>query len=312
MLEPRRLLTFREVALQRSFSRAADELNLSQPAVSQQVAALERQLGTPLLERRPRSLALTRAGQLALEHAEAVASHLQRADAQLADLVREERRQLRLGAFPSALATIVPATIERLVEMEPELEADVREGRIEQLVSAVRDGGLHLALLFQDITLPRREDDGTERVDLLEEPFVALLPPRHRLAARKRIRLAELADDVWSMPSRSGILQRACEAAGFEPRVSYLATDPLANAALVAAGLCVTITPRLLAGELPRVAVTEIRDAPRRQVFALLPAAGATPLARAFVDALAASPPSSVDPLAASPPSSVDPLAAGG
>jgi DNA-binding transcriptional LysR family regulator len=288
MVEPRRLLTFREVALQRSFSRAAETLSLSQPAVSQQVAALERQLGTSLLERRPRGLELTHAGRLALEHADAVASHLRRADAQLAELVRSERRELRLGAFPSALATVVPATVERLVAAEPALEAEVREGRTEQLVGWVRDGELHVALLFEDAALPRREDEGTERVDLFDEPFVALLPPGHRLAGRDRIRLAELAGEVWTMPSRTGILHRACAAAGFEPRVPFLTTDPLATAGLVTSGLCVSMTPRLLAGELARVAVAELRDPPRRHVFALLPAAGATPLARAFVDVLAA------------------------
>jgi DNA-binding transcriptional LysR family regulator len=288
MLDPRRLLTFREVARQRSFSRAADSLNLSQPAVSQQIAALERQLGTPLLERRPGGLELTAAGRLALAHAESVAGHLSRADAQLAELVRSERRQLRVGAFPSALATVVPAAIARLVEAEPELEADAREGRTEQLADAVRDGELHAAVLFQDAAQPRREEEGTLRVDLFEEPFVAMLPPRHRLADRKRIRLAELADDVWMMPSRSGILQRACTQAGFEPRVAYITTDPLANAALVGAGLCVSLMPRLLTGELARIAVADVQEGPRREVFALLPAAGATPLARAFVDALAA------------------------
>jgi DNA-binding transcriptional LysR family regulator len=288
MLDPRRLLTFREVALQRSFSRAAESLSLSQPAVSQQIAALERQLGTPLLERRPGGLELTAAGRLALDHAESVAAHLARADTQLAELVSAERRRLRVGAFPSALATVVPAAIARLVEAEPELEADVREGRNAQLAAAVRDGELHVAVLFQDAAQPRREDEGTRRVDLFKEPFVAMLPPNHRLAGRKRIRVAELADDAWMMPSRSGILQRACEQAGFEPRVAYLTTDPLANAALVGAGLCVSLTPRLLAGKVPGFAVADVQDGPCRDVFALLPGSGATPLARAFVGALAA------------------------
>jgi DNA-binding transcriptional LysR family regulator len=287
MLDPRRLLTFREVALQRSFSRAAEALSLSQPAVSQQVAALERQLGTPLLDRRPGGLVLTAAGRLLLEHAEAVAAHLSRADAQLAELVGAERRTLRVGAFPSALATVVPAALAQLVAAEPELEADVREGRTDQLAEWVRDGELHVAVLFQDAGLPRREEEGARRVDLFEEPFVAMLPPDHRLAGRRRIRLADLAGDVWMMPSRSGVLQRACEAAGFAPRVAYLTTDPLANAALVSAGLCVSLMPRLLSGRLTGIAVAEVHDAPRRQVFALLPAAGATPLARAFTDAVA-------------------------
>src|SRR5918992_5259373 len=98
MLDPRRLLTFRAVALQRSFSRAAEALSLSQPAVSQQVAALERQLGTPLLDRRPGGLVLTAAGRLLLEHAEAVAGHPRRAGAPAVGLGGAQRRAPRGGA----------------------------------------------------------------------------------------------------------------------------------------------------------------------------------------------------------------------
>src|SRR6478672_9633372 len=107
MLDPRRLLTFRAVAHAGSFSSAARELALTQPAVSQQVAALERELGERLLVRGPGGPALTPAGELALEHAVALA------DRQLAEL-GDESRPLRLGAFPSALATVVPAAIASL------------------------------------------------------------------------------------------------------------------------------------------------------------------------------------------------------
>jgi DNA-binding transcriptional LysR family regulator len=114
MLEPRRLLTFRAVARAGSFSAAARELALTQPAVSQQVAALERELGARLLRRGPGGLSLTEAGALALEHAEALAERLALADAQLGEL-RDAGGPLRVGAFPSALATLVPAAIARVV-----------------------------------------------------------------------------------------------------------------------------------------------------------------------------------------------------
>src|SRR4029453_900112 len=108
MLEPRRLLTFREVARQGSFSRAGEALALTQPAVSQQVAALERQLGLRLLERGAGGPAPPEAGALLLAHAAAVADRLAQADAQVAELAADERETLRIGAFPSALATVVP------------------------------------------------------------------------------------------------------------------------------------------------------------------------------------------------------------
>src|ERR687889_2695037 len=102
MVDPRRVLTFREVARLGSFSGAARALSLTQPAVSQQVAALERQAGVRLLERGPGGLSLTPAGALLLEHADVVADRLQLASGQLEELVAEHGRMLRVAAFPSA------------------------------------------------------------------------------------------------------------------------------------------------------------------------------------------------------------------
>ena len=114
MLDPRRLLTFREVARQGSFSRAAEALALSQPAVSQQVGALERELGTALLVRGRAGTLPTPAGELLLAHADALAGRLELADEQMGALVDTERRSLRVGAFPSALATILPGALAAL------------------------------------------------------------------------------------------------------------------------------------------------------------------------------------------------------
>src|SRR3954447_26661281 len=111
MIDPRRVLTFREVARLGSFSRAAEALSLTQPAVSQQVAALERQAGARLLERAPGGLSLTPAGELPLGHADVVADRLDLAAGQLAELVADAARELRIGAFPSALATRVPRAL---------------------------------------------------------------------------------------------------------------------------------------------------------------------------------------------------------
>src|SRR3954453_18957761 len=106
MLDPRRLLTFREVARQGSFSRAAEVLALTQPAVSQQVGALEKELGATLLTRGRGGTTVTPAGELLLAPAEAVAARLELADVQMEEMAAEARTSLRLGAFPSALATI--------------------------------------------------------------------------------------------------------------------------------------------------------------------------------------------------------------
>lgn len=287
-IDPRRLLTFREVARQRSFSRAAETLSLTQSAVSQQVAALERQLGTRLLDRGPGGLRLTSPGEQLLEHAGAIAERLTLADSQIAEEVAAERRELRIGAFPSVLATIVPAAVSALLATVPDLRVSVTEGRTDELASGVRDGSLHLAVAFQDAHAARHEHPGTRRHDLFAEPMVAVLPPQHRLRGRDPIALSDLAHDLWAAPSRDGLIARACARAGFTPRIAYLSSDPLSIRAIIIAGLAVTLTPRLLATHLHGVHITTVHDQPaQRDVYALLPDAGARPTDEQLVTALA-------------------------
>jgi DNA-binding transcriptional LysR family regulator len=288
MLDPRRLLTFGEVARRRSFSRAAEALALTQPAVSQQVAALERQLGVRLLDRGPGGPRPTEAGELLLAHADAVAGRLAQADAQIAELVAAERDTLRLGAFPSAMATIVPAAVARLSRERPGIQVDVAEVSAADAGTAVADGRLHVAVCFQDMAVPRRETDGTERRDVGEEAMLAALPLGHPLAGHRRIPLAALAGDTWMAPSRDHLIHRACVEAGFEPRIAYVTRDPLAIGELVGAGLAVTLVPELLAGRLSGVAVVALEDeVPRRSLYVLTPAAGVRPAARDFLAAVA-------------------------
>jgi len=289
MPEPRRLLTFREVANRRSFSRAAEALALTQPAVSQQVAALERQLGVRLLERGPGGPTPTAAGALLLAHADAIADRLAQADAQLAELVAAERETLRVGAFPSALGSIVPAAIAQLHELRPEVQVEAVEGSAQANGAAVAAGELHVAVCFQDLVAPRHAPDGTERHELGEESMLALLPAGHPLAGRRRIELAALADETWTAPSRDHLVHRACVAAGFEPRIAYVCRDPLAIGELVGGGLAVTLLPELLAGRLPGVATIPLEeDLARRSLYALTAASGVRPPARDFITALGA------------------------
>ena len=284
MLDPRRLLTFGAVARAGSFSAAARELSLTQPAVSQQVAALERELGARLLHRGPGGLSLTDAGTVALEHADALAERLALADTQLGEL-GDDRGALRVGGFPSALATLVPAAIASVVPQRVEAV----EGTVEELAAGVADGSLHVAVLFQDASTEPREHPGLRRHELLDEPFVIRVGPEHRLAHRRTVRLTELAHDTWVAPSTDGIVRNACVAAGFEPDIAFVARDVLAIRALVAGGLAVTLSPRLIADHLHGVRVLELRDdPPRRTIYALTPRTGTSQAARDFLDALRA------------------------
>ena len=290
MLDPRRLLTFREVARHGSFSRAADALALSQPAVSQQVGALERELGATLLVRGRAGTVVTPAGALLLAHAEALASRLELADAQMEELAAGERATLRVGAFPSALATIVPTAAVALRAREPGLDVAIEEGTVDELEAAVESGSLHAAVCWQDARADRREREGLRRSDLAEEPMVAVLASDHRLASRRQIALSDLADETWMAPESEGLFVDACRADGFEPRVAILTRDPLAARAIAAAGLAVSLTPRLLASlDLPGIVTRPLRGAaPHRALYAIAPAQGAHPLALELVDELAA------------------------
>jgi DNA-binding transcriptional LysR family regulator len=283
------VLTFRAVAHERSFSRAARALALTQPAVSQQVAGLEKEVGARLLAREPGGLELTAAGAVLLEHADALAERLELAGTQLAEIAGAERLRLRVGAFPSALATLVPAAVAALRAEEPDAEVLIEEGGSEALTQRVARGELHAAVAFQDATLPRREHDGVERHDLRRETFLVALPPGHRLAKLDAVPVAELADEPWTAPSGSHMIARTCRAAGFEPRLIAIMRDPLAMRGLVSKGLAVTLVPQLGSEVLEGVALRPIDGpAPERDVYAIVPAGGRHRLAMRMVAAFAA------------------------
>jgi DNA-binding transcriptional LysR family regulator len=282
------VLTFRAVAHQRSFSAAARELSLSQPSVSTQVAALEREIGARLLEREPGGLRLTTEGAILLEHADAIADRFRLAGEQLAAVVDGRRALLRIGAFPTALAEIVPAAIADVRTGYPDAKVAVDEGG-EDLAARVRSGELHLAVYFQDAAVPRVEPPGVERRDLFRERFLVALRPGHPLAGEAEVDLADLAGEDWTAALTDGLIVRACRAAGFEPSLLSLTSDQLAIRALVGRGLAVTLVPELLAEPFKDLALRPIAGGgPLRDVYALLPPGGRHPLVAPALESLEA------------------------
>src|SRR3954452_11802277 len=176
-MDPRRLLTFRAVAHARSFSRAAEGLSLTQPSVSHQIALLETEIGVRLLERGRGGLRLTRAGEVLLEHADHVAWRLELADAQIAALADATRAEVRLGAFPTALAGLVPAATAALKAARDDIRVRLSEVVPSALEPRLLSGEFDLALSYQDASTERRESKGVERIDLLEETFLVGLAP---------------------------------------------------------------------------------------------------------------------------------------
>ena len=287
-MDPRRLMTFRTVAHERSFSRAAEKLSLSQPSVSHQVALLETEIGVRLLERGRGGLRLTRGGEVLLEHADHVAWRLELADTQIAALAGQRRENLRLGAFPTALPGFVPSAITRLRLAHGDLRVLLTEVTPSTLEPRFLRGELDVAISYQDASAERHELEGAERIDLMQDTFLVGLPPEHRLAGTDApVSLTELAEDDWIFASTEGFLVQACRDVGFDPHIVATTSEPLATRGLIARGLGVGWVPSLLVDEYSGIAIRPVKEAiPRRDIYALLPPGDRHPRARQVVDAL--------------------------
>jgi DNA-binding transcriptional LysR family regulator len=273
MLDLRRIRALREVASRGSLSAAAESLSYTQPAISQQIAALEREVGTRLLERGTRPVKFTDAGRALVVHAEAVLARLDEAEQELAEIKGLRAGRLRLASFSTAFATVVPRALEIFTQRHPDVQVSVIEDNLQGLLGSLASWELDLALIFEHEALPEPEVE-LERVHLLDEPLELLLPSGHRFAGRRSLRLDQLRDETWigGLPAGSyqRILLHSCQKAGFEPRVAYRTDDYRAIQAFVAARLGVALLPRLALSLTPagtaRVAVRP--QPPVRRIFA--------------------------------------------
>jgi DNA-binding transcriptional LysR family regulator len=277
MLNVARLRVLREVAYRGSFSAAAEALSYTQSAVSQQIATLESEAGMALLERHPRGVSLTAAGQTLVGHAEGILARLDAADAALAAIAGLRGGRLRMASFPTAGATLMPLAIATFRSSYPEVELMLAEGEPEDIAPRLRAGELDLALLFEFAGETFLEEDMT-RLELLEDPMYLALPREHPLAQREAVRLADLAGEPWVQTSRASPcarhVVRSCHAAGFEPNVSFESDDYQTVQGLVAAGVGVALIPELALSVVREdIVVRALSPAPPvRQVIAAAPA----------------------------------------
>src|SRR5919109_2495794 len=222
MLDPRRLRVLREVAVRGSFAAAAEALAFTSSAVSQQVAALERETGTRLVERGVRPVRLTDAGRALMAHAEAVLARLDEAEQELGELAGLRRGRLRLASFPTAIATLVPRAVARFRERHADVELTVLDDHRQALLPRLARWELDLALIYDHEALPGTNLD-LERTHLLDDPFDLVVPDRHPLTRRASVAVEELADQPWIGGTPGGayarIVLHSCQAAGFEPRI---------------------------------------------------------------------------------------------
>jgi molybdate transport repressor ModE-like protein len=280
MLDVKRLRILREVASQGSFSAAADALYLSQSAVSQQIATLEKEVGMQLLDRTRGGPKLTDAGRVLVGHADAAIARLDEAERELAAIAGLEGGELRMASFPSASATLLTEAVSVFHGRHPKVSLSIAEAEPEESIPRLRAGELDLALSFDYPSVPNVDERDLERTLLLTESMHLALPKNHRLADQRVVPLAELARERWlcgSRPSSCGeVVVRACRDAGFEPTVGFESDDYHVMQGFIAAGLGFTLLPDLALPTLRSDLVIRATDppAPQRRVWAATRAEG--------------------------------------
>jgi DNA-binding transcriptional LysR family regulator len=266
-LDVRRLRVLREVAARGSFSAAADALAFTQPAVSRQIATLEAEAGTRLVDRTARGVRLTPAGELLVEHADAILGRLATAESQLEALAELDAGRLRLGAFPTASATLTALAIAAFAQEYPGVELRLIEGRSNETLPLLAAGEIDLAVVT-DAGADAPAD--VELEHLMDDPFYVALPREHPLAAERELRMEDLRDETWIEGRHcADALLKAAHAAGFEPRVAFDSAEWLGKQGLVAAGVGITLIPTLALGTVREGLVLRSLgpDGPVRRVF---------------------------------------------
>ncbi|RKN40032.1 LysR family transcriptional regulator [Streptomyces hoynatensis] len=255
MLDVRRLRILQHLAAYGTIAATAEALHLTPPAVSQHLTALRKEAGTPVVERRGRTLRLTPAGELLVAHAEIILAELTAAESALAALHAGRRGIVRIAAFPSAARALVAPLWQRLLDPEagpaPSLRLSVREP--DEALDELRKRAADLALVHSYTVLPRDFPAACEHTLLMEEPVLLALHPRQAaaldLAAGRPADLSRLSDLPWLTPgpetSCYEMIQRACGAAGFVPDVRAHSSDFSVLTTLVAAGAGAALVPRM-------------------------------------------------------------------
>jgi DNA-binding transcriptional LysR family regulator len=279
-VETQLLEVFRTVARLGSITAAAQRLRFTQSAVSRQIATLEAEVGARLLDRLPRGIALTEHGRALLPHAEALLDRLTTARQAVDDLDALTAGRLRVGAFATAVAALVPRALASFRASFPAIALSLVEGFTPALLQRLEAGEVDVAVVS---TVPSGPPDPA-RFDLhhlVDERMLVAVPRDHRLARRRTVRLAELADDPF-IANSTRPEETLFAASGFRPRIDFTVSEWTAKFGCVAAGLGVTLVPSLAARSAPADLVllrVHADDAPARKVYAATPAGRSRPSA---------------------------------
>lgn len=240
-LDPRLLATLEAVARLGSFGAAATELGYSSPAVSQQIAELERRTGLRVLDRRP--VRATEAGRVLLAAELGLRSVLATAAVELSAVRGGTSGEVRLGAFASAAAGIVPPALAGLRAAHPDIRVRLLQAETDACNTALTRGDLDVAVTF-DYAFDRvAAAPALQRTLIARDPIVAVLPRDHPLRERKAVTLDDLAGEPWVAAPQAGVPLGQLTA--FDHRLQFTGDDFHTVIGMVAAGLCVTVLPLL-------------------------------------------------------------------
>jgi DNA-binding transcriptional LysR family regulator len=277
MLDLRRLRLLSELHQRGTIAAVADALQFTPSAVSQQLGALERETGVRLLERAGRGVRLTDPALALVEHADALLERAALAEADLAAAAGTVTGRGRIAAFQSVALNLALPAMQTLARDAPRLRCELVEAEPEHALPALALGDVDLVLGDEWQHQPRRLPEGVQRHDLLADPVLLVLPPRHPAARRypEAVPLAALAGEPWTAGHAEmgwqEMTQRTCrELGGFDPDIRHRANDAIISLALVARGLAVSMLPELpLEGRRRGVALRAIAEGPvDRAIFA--------------------------------------------
>ncbi|MGL4745545.1 MAG: LysR family transcriptional regulator [Dermatophilaceae bacterium] len=295
MIDAAGLRVMKAIADEGSFTAAASRLGYTQPAISQMVRRLEQRTGTVLVERVGRTVRLTEAGQVLARHAAPVLAALDAAEEEIAAIAGLRSGRVRLMAFPSASATLVPRALALVKRRFPDVSISFAEAEPPESLAALRAGECDLAVAFtyegSDLGHGEEDLDAFVTTPLLEDEVRLAVPRAHPAAALDTAELAALSDDSWiaGCPRCRGHLLALATAAGFRPDVAYETEDYVAVLGLVSEGLGVALIPDLILRTVQHddVVALPITPASRRTVAAVTtPDLGRVPAVAAALDAL--------------------------
>ena len=270
-MDPRRVLIFRTVVRNGTIGGGARELGWTQPAVSQHLARLEREAGSPLLLRGSTGVRPTEAGEMLARRADVLAAEVYAASEELAALGQLRAGRVRLVAFPSAAATIVPDALAAMARDHPQIAVGLEVAEPPEAIATVNGGDADLALTF-GYDGPPEELGSLIWRRLMSEPVHLVVPPNLTMA--QGFGLSDLAEADWiggCVRCRRHLVQ-CCESAGFAPTLQHTTDDYVVVQNLVARGLGVTMLPEsaLTAYRHPGVQVIHRSDLGRREVGVVL------------------------------------------